>query len=142
MFRWEGGERRFAMPYPNGEPGGHYFIWGATAGMLRNLPRFGRRLTCTIVGVRGRLAGGCTGSHPVLLCYRYAKMTLTPKTAPRMTFFSVLLALIIEQVRALSPNNPVFALFQFHAETVAHVSTRASRSTASLPGSRSCCRGC
>ncbi|KAG8150442.1 CobD/CbiB family protein [Burkholderia catarinensis] len=37
-----------------------------------------------------------------------------------MTFFSVLLALIIEQVRALSPNNPVFALFQFHAETVAH----------------------
>lgn len=37
-----------------------------------------------------------------------------------MTFFSVLLALIIEQVRALSPSNPVFALFQFHAETVAH----------------------
>ncbi|VWD00060.1 DNA mismatch repair protein MutT [Burkholderia aenigmatica] len=41
VFRWEGGERRFfAMPYPNGEPGGHYFIWGATAGMLRNLYRF------------------------------------------------------------------------------------------------------
>lgn len=41
VFRWEGGERRFfAMPYPNGEPGGHYFIWGATAGMFRNLYRF------------------------------------------------------------------------------------------------------
>ena len=41
VFRWAGGERRFfAMPYPNGEPGGHYFIWGATAGMLRNLYRF------------------------------------------------------------------------------------------------------
>ncbi|MEX3612169.1 MAG: CobD/CbiB family protein [Burkholderia sp.] len=37
-----------------------------------------------------------------------------------MTFFSVLLALIIEQVRALSPGNPVFALFQFYAETAAH----------------------
>ncbi|KAF1007376.1 MAG: CobD/CbiB family protein [Burkholderia sp.] len=37
-----------------------------------------------------------------------------------MTFFSVLLALIIEQVRALSPGNPVFMLFQFHAETAAH----------------------
>ena len=41
LFRWEGGERRFfAMPYPNGESAGHYFIWGATAGMLRNLYRF------------------------------------------------------------------------------------------------------
>jgi adenosylcobinamide-phosphate synthase len=37
-----------------------------------------------------------------------------------MTFFSVLLALIIEQVRALSPNNPVFALLQYHAESAAH----------------------
>lgn len=40
IFRWEGGERRFfAMPYmaPGGE---HYFVWGATAGMLRNLYRF------------------------------------------------------------------------------------------------------
>lgn len=37
-----------------------------------------------------------------------------------MTFFSVLLALIIEQVRALSPSNPVFALFQSHAESAAH----------------------
>ncbi|PXX39142.1 MULTISPECIES: CoA pyrophosphatase [Burkholderia] len=41
VFRWEGGERRFfAMPYPNGRPGGHYFIWGATAAMFRNLYRF------------------------------------------------------------------------------------------------------
>ncbi|MCA3857931.1 MAG: coenzyme A pyrophosphatase, partial [Burkholderia sp.] len=41
VFRWDGGERRFfAMPYPNGEPAGHYFIWGATAGMFRNLYRF------------------------------------------------------------------------------------------------------
>ncbi|AOJ68131.1 MULTISPECIES: CoA pyrophosphatase [Burkholderia] len=41
VFRWEGGERRFfAMPYPRGPVGGQYFIWGATAGMLRNLYRF------------------------------------------------------------------------------------------------------
>src|SRR5690349_24332202 len=37
-----------------------------------------------------------------------------------MTFFSVLLALIIEQMRALSPNNPVSALLQYHAESTAH----------------------
>ena len=37
-----------------------------------------------------------------------------------MTFFSVLLALILEQVRALSPNNPVSALLQYHAESTAH----------------------
>ncbi|RKP51999.1 CobD/CbiB family protein [Trinickia fusca] len=36
-----------------------------------------------------------------------------------MTFFSVLLALVIEQLRALSPNNPVFALLQYHAEWAA-----------------------
>lgn len=41
LLRWEGGERRFfAMPYPRPGTGGHYFIWGATAGMLRNLYRF------------------------------------------------------------------------------------------------------
>jgi 8-oxo-dGTP pyrophosphatase MutT (NUDIX family) len=65
LFRYEGGERRFfAMPYPRGEltvasdaagqrgaqhaqmaasvvvQGGHHFIWGATAAMLRNLYRF------------------------------------------------------------------------------------------------------
>lgn len=41
VLRWEGGERRFfAMPYPRGPVGGQYFIWGATAGMLRNLYRF------------------------------------------------------------------------------------------------------
>ena len=41
VFRWEGGERRFfAMPYPRSEPDGHHFIWGATAGMLRNFYRF------------------------------------------------------------------------------------------------------
>ncbi|KVU82088.1 CoA pyrophosphatase [Burkholderia ubonensis] len=40
-FRWDGGERRFfAMPYPHGDGSGDYFIWGATAGMLRNLYRF------------------------------------------------------------------------------------------------------
>jgi 8-oxo-dGTP pyrophosphatase MutT (NUDIX family) len=56
VFRFEGGERRFfAMPYPRSEAaeptgqserdreskvGGRYFIWGATAAMLRNLYRF------------------------------------------------------------------------------------------------------
>jgi len=41
VLNWEGGERRFfAMPYPRGEVGGDYFIWGATAGMLRNFYRF------------------------------------------------------------------------------------------------------
>lgn len=41
VLRWEGGERRFfAMPYPRAGAGGHYFIWGATAGMLRNFYRF------------------------------------------------------------------------------------------------------
>ncbi|MGU7779438.1 CoA pyrophosphatase [Burkholderia sp. PU8-34] len=41
VFRWDGGERRFfAMPFPRGDGSGHYFIWGATAGMLRNLYRF------------------------------------------------------------------------------------------------------
>jgi 8-oxo-dGTP pyrophosphatase MutT (NUDIX family) len=38
---WEGGERSFfAMPYPRAQGDGVYFIWGATAGMLRNLYRF------------------------------------------------------------------------------------------------------
>lgn len=36
-----------------------------------------------------------------------------------MTFFSVLLALVIEQLRALSPTNPIFALLQYHAESAA-----------------------
>jgi hypothetical protein len=41
LLQWEGGERRFfAMPYPREANGGHYFIWGATAGMLRNFYRF------------------------------------------------------------------------------------------------------
>lgn len=46
VFRWEGGERRFfAMPYPQqglqaGTVGTSHFIWGATAGMLRNFYRF------------------------------------------------------------------------------------------------------
>ncbi|MBB3255614.1 8-oxo-dGTP pyrophosphatase MutT (NUDIX family) [Paraburkholderia bannensis] len=46
VFRWEGGERRFfAMPYPQqggqaGAVGTSHFIWGATAGMLRNFYRF------------------------------------------------------------------------------------------------------
>ncbi|MDE1183623.1 CoA pyrophosphatase [Paraburkholderia sp.] len=53
VFRWEGGERRFfAMPYPreraqrdvphgaSHDLGSDYFIWGATAGMLRNVYRF------------------------------------------------------------------------------------------------------
>ncbi len=46
VFRWEGGERRFfAMPYPQqggqaGAVGASHFIWGATAGMLRNFYRF------------------------------------------------------------------------------------------------------
>ncbi len=41
VFRWEGGERRFfAMPYTPSEGKAPYFIWGATAGMLRNFYRF------------------------------------------------------------------------------------------------------
>ncbi|QGZ61972.1 CoA pyrophosphatase [Paraburkholderia acidisoli] len=43
VFRWEGGERRFfAMPYPQqgAAVGADHFIWGATAGMLRNFYRF------------------------------------------------------------------------------------------------------
>lgn len=41
LLRWEGGERRFfAMPYARPGTGGQYFIWGATAGMLRNFYRF------------------------------------------------------------------------------------------------------
>jgi hypothetical protein len=41
VFRWEGGERRFfAMPYKAAENKAPYFIWGATAGMLRNFYRF------------------------------------------------------------------------------------------------------
>ncbi|CAN7444897.1 CoA pyrophosphatase [Trinickia sp. LjRoot230] len=41
VLQWEGRERRFfAMPYPRPGTGGHYFVWGATAGMLRNLYRF------------------------------------------------------------------------------------------------------
>ncbi|MFM0287824.1 CoA pyrophosphatase [Paraburkholderia megapolitana] len=41
LFRWEGNERRFfAMPYPRPNGGADYFIWGATAGMLRNFYRF------------------------------------------------------------------------------------------------------
>jgi 8-oxo-dGTP pyrophosphatase MutT (NUDIX family) len=41
VFRWEGGERRFfTMPYPRHDAAGDYFIWGATAGMLRNFYRF------------------------------------------------------------------------------------------------------
>ncbi|RKP59268.1 CoA pyrophosphatase [Pararobbsia silviterrae] len=41
-FRYESGQRRFfSMPYPrHDEAGGVYFIWGATATMLRNLYRF------------------------------------------------------------------------------------------------------
>ncbi|WP_240655560.1 CoA pyrophosphatase [Paraburkholderia phosphatilytica] len=56
VLRWEGGERRFfSMPYPR-EPdaasasaaqarelddlSAYYFIWGATAGMLRNFYRY------------------------------------------------------------------------------------------------------
>ncbi|WP_256927797.1 CoA pyrophosphatase [Caballeronia sordidicola] len=41
VFRWKGGERRFfAMPFTPAENAAPYFIWGATAGMLRNFYRF------------------------------------------------------------------------------------------------------
>jgi 8-oxo-dGTP pyrophosphatase MutT (NUDIX family) len=41
VFRWEGGERRFfAMPYTAVQGRAPYFIWGVTAGMLRNFYRF------------------------------------------------------------------------------------------------------
>ncbi len=44
VFSWEGGQRQFlSMPWqapgPDGQPR-EYFIWGATAAMLRNLYRF------------------------------------------------------------------------------------------------------
>lgn len=40
LFEYNGGARRFyAMPYPRAG-GGDYFVWGATAGMLRNLYHF------------------------------------------------------------------------------------------------------
>ncbi|MDN3545957.1 MAG: CoA pyrophosphatase [Roseateles asaccharophilus] len=43
-FRWEGGERQFlSMPWHQRDAQGvlrEYFIWGATAAMLRNLYRF------------------------------------------------------------------------------------------------------
>ncbi len=41
VSRWEEGERRFfAMPYTPAENKAPYFIWGATAGILRNFYRF------------------------------------------------------------------------------------------------------
>ncbi len=41
VFKWEDGERRFfAMPFSPAENVAPYFIWGATAGMLRNFYRF------------------------------------------------------------------------------------------------------
>lgn len=42
VLRWEGGERRFfAMPWSGaGGVSAPHFIWGATAGMLRNFYRF------------------------------------------------------------------------------------------------------
>ena len=45
IFRWNEGEFRgerrfFAMPYSPSENAAPYFIWGATAGMLRNFYRF------------------------------------------------------------------------------------------------------
>ena len=40
-FRYEAGSRRFfSMPFPRTDAEGAYFIWGATAKMLRNLYRF------------------------------------------------------------------------------------------------------
>jgi 8-oxo-dGTP pyrophosphatase MutT (NUDIX family) len=40
-FRYETGSRRFfSMPFPRTDSEGAYFIWGATARMLRNLYRF------------------------------------------------------------------------------------------------------
>ena len=40
-FRYESGNRRFfSMPYPRHGEDGVYFIWGATATMVRNLYRF------------------------------------------------------------------------------------------------------
>jgi len=39
LLRWQGHQREwFAMPYQDGDKA--RFIWGATAGMLRNLYRF------------------------------------------------------------------------------------------------------
>ncbi len=41
VFTWEGGERQFiSMPWPAPSGGQEFFIWGATASMLRNLYRF------------------------------------------------------------------------------------------------------
>ncbi len=42
VFSFDGGERQFlSMPWPgHGPVPGDYFIWGATAAMLRNLYHF------------------------------------------------------------------------------------------------------
>jgi hypothetical protein len=43
VFEWQGARRKwFSMPYPDtAAPNGkEHFIWGATAGMLRNFYRF------------------------------------------------------------------------------------------------------
>lgn len=41
VFTWEGGERQFiSVPWPAPGGGEEFFIWGATASMLRNLYRF------------------------------------------------------------------------------------------------------
>jgi 8-oxo-dGTP pyrophosphatase MutT (NUDIX family) len=40
VFDWEGGQREFlSMPWPRPDGQGDYFIWGATAAMLRNFYR-------------------------------------------------------------------------------------------------------
>jgi hypothetical protein len=47
VFHWDGGQRQFlSMPWHAALPGGgrrEYFIWGATAAMLRNLYHFLQR---------------------------------------------------------------------------------------------------
>jgi 8-oxo-dGTP pyrophosphatase MutT (NUDIX family) len=43
VFEWQGATRKwFSMPYPDNQApnGSEHFIWGATAGMLRNFYRF------------------------------------------------------------------------------------------------------
>jgi hypothetical protein len=46
-MQWQGVDREwFAMPYQDGEQ--QRYIWGATAGMLRNLYRFWRLETAVV----------------------------------------------------------------------------------------------
>ena len=104
-------------PTRDGQPR-RYFIWGATAAMLRNLYRFLARLSAP-----ARRAG-------------YHR--------PRMSFFAVLFALLIEQLKPLPRGN----VRPRHADRAgcagpAATSTPAATTTPGWSGASRCsCRRC